>query len=182
MLNLKVVTSAQHQLEADSAGGTGEDDTLPHGAVVLKRLAAQWAGSKRNICADSYFASVAGAMLLLSMGLRFVGVIKTATRGYPMAALSVIPVAARGGHASFTHVNAEGKTDMMAVMWDDLKLEHKFVTQDWSMRINLSLLGICIVDSWMLYGGAQGVAADLSQAQFYEDLAEQLIDNTYDSV
>lgn len=50
------------------------------------------------------------------------------------------------------------------------------------MRINLSLLSICIVDSWMLYGGAQGVAADLSQAQFYEDLAEQLIDNTYDSV
>lgn len=50
------------------------------------------------------------------------------------------------------------------------------------MRINLSLLSICIVDSWMLYAGAQGKAADLSQAQFYEDLAEQLIDNTYDSV
>lgn len=210
---MKVSTTAQHQRDADSASGTVEGDSRPYGAVVLKLLVAQWAGTKRIICADSCFPSIAAAMLLLMMGLRFIGVVKTATRGCPMGALSVIPVEAHGAHTSFTHVNAEGQADTMAVMWvrqgasllhchvlnysfrgcvrevqmalvgaraervaltfdqpavaeihysgcasidsltsrqDDLKLEHKFVTQNWSMRVNLSLLGICIVDSWML--------------------------------
>lgn len=242
MLNLKVVTTAQHQRESD----TGEEGTLTHGTVVLKRLVAPWAGTKRIIFADSYFASATTPLELLKMGLRFIGVVKTATHGFPMGALSVIPLDARGQHASFTHANADGVTDMMAVLWvdrerryfiaststslpgapcqrvrwrqmsteaarvaltveqpqvaevyyrgcasidrqnrclqDDLKLEHKYVTQDWSKRVNLSLLGICFVDAWMLYSGAQATAATLTQAEFYENLAEQLIDNTYDSV
>lgn len=49
------------------------------------------------------------------------------------------------------------------------------------MQVNLSLLGICVIDAWLLYSGAKGAAAVLTQAQFYEDLAEALIDNTYDS-
>ena len=65
---------------------------------------------------------------------------------------------------------------------DDLRLEHKLVTHDWSMRVNLSLLGMCVVDAWLLYAGARGPAAALTQNQFYEDLAAQLIDNTYESV
>jgi len=65
---------------------------------------------------------------------------------------------------------------------DDLRLEHKLVTHDWSMRVNLSLFGMCVVDAWLLYAGARGPAAALTQNQFYEDLAAQLIDTTYDSV
>eukprot|EP00170_Pyropia_yezoensis_P001789 contig_7652_g1793 len=65
---------------------------------------------------------------------------------------------------------------------DDLRLEHKLVTYDWSMRVNLSLLGICVVDAWLLYSGARGAAAALAQSQFYEDLAAQLIDNAFDTV
>jgi len=62
---------------------------------------------------------------------------------------------------------------------DDLRLEHKLGTHDWSQRVNLSLLGICIVDSWLLHAGARGPAS-LKQAAFYEDLASGLIDNTFD--
>lgn len=63
----------------------------------------------------------------------------------------------------------------------DLQLEHKLDTHDWSMRVNLSLLGMCVVESWMLYSGARGATATLSQRQFYEDLAAQLIANSCDT-
>jgi hypothetical protein len=36
------------------------------------------------VCADSYFASVQAAEHLLSMGLKFIGVVKTATRKFPI--------------------------------------------------------------------------------------------------
>eukprot|EP00170_Pyropia_yezoensis_P000630 contig_2981_g631 len=183
MLKLSVVTTAEYE---KSAAGDNDAD-LPHGTTVLKRLVAPWAGTQRIICADSYFASVATAQQLLTMGLRFVGVVKTATRGYPMGALSAIPLQSRGQHVSFSHVNADNVTDLMAVLWvdrerrqDDLQLERKYITHDWSMRVNLTLLAICIVDAWMLYTGARVAAGELTQAEFYEDLAAQLIENTFD--
>jgi len=50
MLRLSVVTSAEHQ----QATGTDNDDGLPHGASVLKRLVGPWAGTQRVVFADSY--------------------------------------------------------------------------------------------------------------------------------
>jgi len=64
---------------------------------------------------------------------------------------------------------------------DDLKLEHKLRTHEWSQRVNISLLGVCIVDAWLLHSGARGAAA-LKQSKFYENLAGDLIDNSFDSV
>jgi len=63
---------------------------------------------------------------------------------------------------------------------DDLRLERKLGTPDWSMRVNISLLGIGIVDAWPLHRGARGPAASLLQANFYEKLASEMIDNTLD--
>jgi len=161
------------------------------------------------------------------MGLRFIGVVKTGTKGFLMGALSVLPLGERGEHVSYVHTTADGVTDMMAVLWvgrelsyfisststnlpetpydrvrwrqvgddaervvltvtqpqvvetyfqccaqidrhnrwrqDDLQLEHKLITHDWSMRVNLSLLGMCVVDEWMLYSGAHGTSAELTQ-------------------
>ena len=42
------------------------------------------------MCADSYFASVAAAKALKSIGLRFIGVVKTATKEFPLKHLSGI--------------------------------------------------------------------------------------------
>jgi len=242
MLQLSIVTTAEHRQQT----ATGDDDGLPHGTAVLRKLVAEWAGSRRVVCADSYFASVTAAQQLLGMGLRFIGVIKTATRGIPMSSLSTIPLEARGQHVSYTHATADGVPDLMAVVWvdrercyfiastsstlagtpynrlrwrqgdvtasrvaltvaqpvvaetyygccaqidrhnrcrrDELRLENKLVTHDWSMRVNLSLLGMCVVDAWLLYSGARGGRAHLTQNDFYEDLAEQLIDNTFETV
>lgn len=104
MLSLSVVTTAEHQ----RATNDGEHDGLAQGTVILMRLVAAWAGSRRVVCADSYFASVTTAVQLLRMGLRFVCVVKTATRGYPMGALLVIPLEQRGEHRSFLHSSADG--------------------------------------------------------------------------
>jgi len=41
---------------------------------------------------------------------------------------------------------------------DDLRLEHKLLTHDWSMLVNFVLLGMCVVDEWLLYAGAHGPA------------------------
>lgn len=242
MLQLSVVTSAEHQ----KAAGMTNDDNVPHGAAVLRKLSAPWAGTQRVVCADSYFASVPAAIELRKMGLRLSGVLKTATRGFPMQALSTMELDARGDYASYTHTTADGVVDLMAVVWvdrerryfissssttlpgepyerirwrqidgeakrvlltvklprvaqeyyeccaaidrhnrcrqDDLRLEHKLVTHDWSKRVGMSLLGMCAVDAWMLYTGARGATASLTQKQFYEDLAAQLIGNTFDAV
>jgi len=197
---------------------------------MLKRLVAPWAGTQRVACADSYFPSVTAATELLAMRLRFIGAVKTATRGYPMSALSTQEVDTLGDHATFTHSTPEGTVKMMALMWvdrerlyfvlststsrpgnpydrvrwrqmgedaehvalnvklpqvvqayyaccakidrhnrsrqNDLQLEQKLPTHYWSMRVNLSLLGMCVVDSWLLYSGARGATAVLTQRQF----------------
>jgi Transposase IS4 len=64
------------------------DPDVLHGTSVLSYLVSPWSGTNRIVCADSYFASVQGAEHLLSMGLRFIGVVKTASRKFPMKALA----------------------------------------------------------------------------------------------
>jgi hypothetical protein len=65
---------------------------------------------------------------------------------------------------------------------DDLILERKIGTHDWSFRINCSLLGIIIVDAWLVHSGGRGARATMEQRSFYEKLADQLIDNQFDYV
>jgi len=50
------------------------------------------------------------------------------------------------------------------------------------MHVNLSLLGMCVVDATLLYSGVRGGGAHPTQNEFYEDLAEQLIVNTFETV
>ena len=50
------------------------------------------------------------------------------------------------------------------------------------MRVNTSLLAICIVDAWKLYASAKGYGSGMSPNQLYCELADQLIDNKYDRI
>jgi len=59
-----------------------------------------------------------------------------------------------------------------------LRLQQKVVTHAWSLHVNLSLLVICVVDAWLLCASTRGAAAALTENQFYNDHAAQLIDNT----
>ena len=60
---------------------------------------------------------------------------------------------------------------------DDLMLERKVGTKDWSVRVNLSIFGMCVVDAYYVAKGCR--IYDETPARFFENLAEELIDNTY---
>ena len=74
-----------------------------------------------------------------------------------------------------------GKIDMHnRCRQQDLRLERKLKTTDWSQRVNLTLLAMCIVDSWLCY--SQCTKTKETQKEFYTSLAEELIDNNFDNV
>ena len=85
------------------------------------RLVQPWFGSKRTVIGDSAFASFSTCVALLSMGLFFIGIVKTATSKFPKAFFnaweSTKPV--RGSHMFLTTVaviNTVAHT-IMAVGW-----------------------------------------------------------------
>ena len=55
---------------------------------VLKELTLPWAKTNRLVVGDSFFASVQAARALYHRGLFFIGVVKTATRDFPMKFLA----------------------------------------------------------------------------------------------
>jgi Transposase IS4 len=66
-----------------------------------------------------------------------------------------------------------------------LGMETKLKTHDWSMRVNMTLLSMCIVDSWRVWTRIsqddRGNQRE-SQKTFYGNLAAELIDNSFDRV
>ena len=65
---------------------------------------------------------------------------------------------------------------------DDLQLERKLGTKDWSSRVNLTLFGMMVVDAWLLFNGCRGYNKEVSQREFYILLADQLIHNSEDAM
>ena len=241
MIRLKLVkTKTQTESEPD-------DDRL-HGTSVLKELLSPWFHTYRLACADSYFSSVEAALALKEKSFSFIGVVKTATTGFPKAQLSAIQMSERGERKGLISYNDDGTPKLMAFVWmdrerryfisstssldegepysrtrwrqvdetenaepekvdlsvpqpkvceiyykvcgkvdrhnrsrqDNLMLERKLGTQKWYMRVGMSLLGICLVDAWMAY--SQLIDGNTEkQSTFYSGLAEELIDNRYDS-
>jgi len=88
MLRLHLATTAADQ----HANMSAEESQVLHGTAVLQRLVGPWAGSDRIRCADSYFSSVEAALALKGMGLRLIGVVKTAHRRFPKALWGKPPV------------------------------------------------------------------------------------------
>ena len=66
--------------EEENASAVTDDDGNNHGTNVLKFLVEPWVRTDRCVCADSYFASVNAVKVMRMMGLRFIGVDKTATK------------------------------------------------------------------------------------------------------
>jgi hypothetical protein len=248
LLRLKIVkTVTEGEEEPEEAIGDG----LNHGTKVLKFLVEPWSRSDRVVCADSYFASVNAAEELKRMGLRFIGVVKTATKNFPMTFLSGIELQQRGDFRGLFTKDADGVPTLLSFVWmdrdrryfisscssldngtpytrlrwrqtdqkphappekveltipqpkaaevyystcgkidqhnrcrqDTLCLERKLRTHRWDMRVNLSIFAMIVVDTWMVYSKCTNQTEDdgESQKDFYTLLAEELIDNTFDS-
>ncbi len=247
MLRLKLVKSVEEEQAQVDDEEAEENGGLLHGTVVCKHLVSPWGMSGRIVCGDSYFASVGTCRELKRMGLRFIGVVKTATRGYPMTLLSGVEMKNRGEHRAVVHKDRDTHLiDMIAFVWmdrdrryfianascvaagtpyqrkrwrqvvqdretepesveltvpqpkaceiyyetcamidrhnrcrqDDLQVERKLGTDNWAMRLNLSLFSMCVVDCWLVYKAATETTED--QKSFYCALAEELVDNSYD--
>ena len=58
-------------------------------------------------------------------------------------------------------------------------MERKVETNDWSKRVNLSILGMIIVDSYLVY--SKLVNGFENESNYYVWLAEELIENRYSS-
>ena len=83
-----------------------------------------WANTDRIVCADSYFAAVSAAEELWERGLRFIGVIKTATRKFLMAYLSNIEFQNWGDMSSFSTRPVDRTKPVLG----------DFVWMDWNRR------------------------------------------------
>jgi hypothetical protein len=115
-MQLHLVTTSEHEKRRT----TEREATMLHGTVVLDRLVKPWYGmANRIVCADSYFASFEAAIHLRDRGLRFIGVVKTATRKYPIQLMKANTIEKRGEWMSFTHDNANGEVGVMALVWTD---------------------------------------------------------------
>jgi hypothetical protein len=50
---------------------------------------------------------------------------------------------------------------------DTLNLEKKLETKEWNRRVNMSIFGMIVVDSWMLYKGCTG-GEKMGQMEYYK--------------
>ena len=115
MLRLKIVKTA----EEENASAEADDDGNNHGTNVLKFLVEPWVRTDRCICADSYFASVNAVTVMRTMGLRFIGVVKTATKKFPMSYLSNLELVQRGDYKGLVARGTDGQPTMLSFVWMD---------------------------------------------------------------
>ena len=115
MLRLKIVKTA----EEENASAEADDDGNNHGTNVLKFLVEPWVRTDRCICADSYFASVNAVTVMRTMDLRFIGVVKTATKKFPMSYLSNLELVQRGDYKGLVARGTDGQPTMLSFVWMD---------------------------------------------------------------
>jgi hypothetical protein len=96
-----------------------QQQQLLHGIKVMKELLQPWNFSERLVCADSYYASVAAAEELMKLRFHFIGVVKTATKRYPMSHLSHLIMPNRGDRHALIKKTVDDIPDMMSFVWVD---------------------------------------------------------------
>jgi hypothetical protein len=124
MLSLKLVKGKKAGDQEDTDALV---DGLPHGTKVMLELLKHWVnkpGPPRIVCADSYFASVPAVSALRDRNLLFIGVIKTATKQYPMPFFNNHELSFRGQHKHLVSVKEDGEVEMIALVWLDRNRRH----------------------------------------------------------
>ena len=115
MIQLKIVKTA----EEENASAVTEDDGNNHGTNVLKFLVEPWVRTDCCVCEDSYFASVNAVTVLRMMGLCFIGVVKTATKKFPMSYLSNLELVQHGDYKGLVARGTDGQPTMLLFVWMD---------------------------------------------------------------
>ena len=116
MIRLKLVKTGTEE----TAQSISEDEEGHlHSTKVIVSLILPWANFDCVVCADSYFASVGAAETLKKIGLRFIGVVKTATKRFPMKNLSELELENRGGRRGLIMYNNDSQPALLAFCWMD---------------------------------------------------------------
>jgi Transposase IS4 len=97
-----------------------DGSTLNHGTKVLLELLRPLANTDRVVVADSYYASVQSARELWKIKLRFIGVLKTATKQFPMHYLArcLLPNG-KGDHRALKATDPDTGCQLLAIVWAD---------------------------------------------------------------
>jgi hypothetical protein len=219
---------------------------LNAGTKDILSLVFPWARSGCVVVADSHFASVQAARELYKIGLRFIGCVKTATRGFPMRHLGGIQLAGCGSqHGMYHKATDPSLPDLMAFTWcdkerrcfisscsnlrpappversrmrqvapvetdedpemqhltiplpnaanlyysncgridqhnrkrqDDLKLERKIGTHDWSKRGNFTIEGMIVVDAYLTYIACTQPHLEQRERETFDEFIHKLSD------
>ena len=112
---MKVVKTA----EEENARAVTDDDGNNHGINVLKFLVEPWVRTDCCVCANSYFMSVNAVTVMRTMGLHFIGVVKTATKKFPMSYLSHLELVQQGDYKGLVSRGTNGQSSMLSLVWMD---------------------------------------------------------------
>lgn len=244
LLQLKVVKSPACR---DRAPQPAEWNGLNEGTKTVLQLTQPWSNkATRIVVGDSAFASVQTTRECWKRNLRWIGHVKTATRGFPMTRLGNVQLTGKGDVSCMTAYDEELQMKMMAFVWVDrtrryfissarsvgwgsvyertrwrqrdpiftnlpperlnieipqpvaaetyysacgkvdnhnrarqwdLGLENKLVVRDWDQRMNLTVFGMAVTDSWLIF--KMVTRSSMVQKQYYRLLADALIDNPF---
>jgi hypothetical protein len=134
MMRLKLVKTAEEEAthhEVDSDG-------MLHGTRVLLFLIEPWLYSNRTTVGGSYFSSVGAAINLEENGMGFIGVVKTATKRFPMKYLSKLEFQGpdRGHRSGVVARGPDGVATLMAFIWVDRDRRY-FIASASSLEVGL---------------------------------------------
>ena len=115
MIQLKIIKTA----EEENASAVTDDNGNNHGTIVLKFLVEPWVRTDCCVCVDSYFTSVNAVTVMRMMGLRFIGVVKTATKKFPMSYLSNLELVQCGDYKGLVARGTDGQPTMLSFVWMD---------------------------------------------------------------
>ena len=76
------------------------------------------------MCADSYFASMPYSIAMGDMGLRFIGVVKTATKKYPHHYFSTVELTEKGDYKGVLNIESTTGYTLLAFVWVDRELRY----------------------------------------------------------
>ena len=136
MIRLRIVKTAEEEI----ASAVTDDDGNNHGTNVLNFLVEPWARTDCCVCADSYFASVNAVTVMRMMGLHFIGVVKTATKKFPMSYLSNLELVLRGDYKGLVARGTDGQPTMLSFVW-----------MDWDRRYFIVMASASSLDSGIPY-------------------------------
>jgi hypothetical protein len=125
MIRMKLVKTSdkedRHQQETEEPSN---EERLLHGASVMKILVLPLLHTDCIVCGDSYVASVPAAQMLSRNGMRFIGIVKTATQQYPMTYLSRVELQDRGDRKGLIKRGDDGQPSVLAFVWMDRQRQY----------------------------------------------------------